>query len=747
MSDLTEIFTDERLDQSETLRFTIPATSPKAYLLAPDHELEYEGRSYFVLEDEGDRDGTATHRRIEAPAAWYRLADFVLVGSRVLNAVTPADGLDAIIEETEWTRGPATTTDTATFTLEANDKSALELLREWAKITGKFITWDTMGRQVNLVDSRGADLGLGFRYGRNLRRVRKRSKPPEATVLYAYGADGLTIAGLNGGAQYVEDFTYYTDQGLTLEEARDRFTRIRVWSDSSFLIDADLFAAAQARLAILAAARVSYELDVVDLTELSIDSGDIAVGDTVRVQDPAFADDLRTTVVRYVRHRKQPWRNRVELATLQPVLRDGSSSGRPSRSSEWVRFDGPIGADLEIRDDGVFDVARIPLAFRQGGRAHFFVDVAMTGAGGASTVTAYIYDALADLVVNRPVVVTVADGVTSYARILVALDEIPSGSFDYRVRLEPVSDTSPDPTIGVDVPGDMESEVLGVAASFYIMTQGAIYETPTVENSVTFNTNGDNTDTGEVQLWEVPAGVTEITVEAHGGAGGSNVGLSQLGGRGARIVGLFAVTPGDEYEIYVGKQGSCDGVGPGWPNGGTGGNGSAGDDGPGGGGSTSMRPLGGTFADSLIIAAAGGGASIGGPEGGDGGWIHGEDGEGAGGEGATQSVPGTGTTHPDNTSYGAAGGDGVDASADGYGGNAASFVGVGTDGAGGGGGGRCGGGGGGGTGPSAGAGGGGASWIAPGGILLEAEDGGAELVGGEDANGGGKLIISWDTPA
>jgi hypothetical protein len=100
---------------------------------------------------------------------------------------------------------------------------------------------------------------------------------------------------------YVEDFSFYTAQGMTLTEARARYTRSRVWSDASFVRDVDLLPAAEARLAELAAGVVTYELDVVDLTELTGISETVQVGDTVRVQDPDFVEDVRTTVVRTVR--------------------------------------------------------------------------------------------------------------------------------------------------------------------------------------------------------------------------------------------------------------------------------------------------------------------------------------------------------------------------------------------------------------------------------------------------------------
>ena len=84
----------------------------------------------------------------------------------------------------------------------------------------------------DLVTDRGADRGVGFRYRRNLRTVRRRIRPPEATVLYGYGASGLNVAGVNGGAEYVEDFTFYTDQGIDITTARDHILAQWNWPSS-----------------------------------------------------------------------------------------------------------------------------------------------------------------------------------------------------------------------------------------------------------------------------------------------------------------------------------------------------------------------------------------------------------------------------------------------------------------------------------------------------------------------------------
>ncbi len=71
-------------------------------------------------------------------------------------------------------------------------------------------------------------------------------------------------------------------------------------------------------------------------------------------------------------------------------------------------------------------------------------------------------------------------------------------------------------------------------------------------DSVTFNYSGS------IQTWNVPTGVTSITIEAWGAQGGSTSygGYSYTGGQGARMRGTFTVTPGDLLQIVVGGMGA-----------------------------------------------------------------------------------------------------------------------------------------------------------------------------------------------
>jgi len=95
--------------------------------------------------------------------------------------------------------------------------------------------------------------------------------------------------------------------------------------------------------------------------------------------------------------------------------------------------------------------------------------------------------------------------------------------------------------------------------------------------------------TGSIVSWTVPNGVTQVTIDAKGAQGGSvNITCSASGGKGARMVGDFTVSPGDNLQILVGQMGLTNG------------------EDAGGGGGTFVVGAGNT---PLIIAGGGGGAT------------------------------------------------------------------------------------------------------------------------------------------
>lgn len=93
--------------------------------------------------------------------------------------------------------------------------------------------------------------------------------------------------------------------------------------------------------------------------------------------------------------------------------------------------------------------------------------------------------------------------------------------------------------------------------------------------------------TGTIDTWVVPAGVTQVTIEASGAAGATSTASAVAGGLGATMIGDFTVTPGETISILVGEQYSAT-------------------DANGGGGGTFVIDA---LNNPLVIAGGGGGSS------------------------------------------------------------------------------------------------------------------------------------------
>ena len=168
--------------------------------------------------------------------------------------------------------------------------------------------------------------------------------------------------------------------------------------------------------------------------------------------------------------------------------------------------------------------------------------------------------------------------------------------------------------------------------------------------------------TGSNQTFTVPTGVTSITMEGFGAAGGDNEAGDGSGGNGGYLKSTITVTPGDVLTIVVGKGGGI-GDEP-FGDGGQGGSGAdfgnfaAGS----GGGATYVKN---SSNEILFVIGAGGGAGGAssmdqGADGGAGGGLIGGDGfvslgGGAPGEGGTQGFGGAGPGSPGDSLAGGVG--------------------------------------------------------------------------------------------
>lgn len=84
----------------------------------------------------------------------------------------------------------------------------------------------------------------------------------------------------------------------------------------------------------------------------------------------------------------------------------------------------------------------------------------------------------------------------------------------------------------------------------------AVYAYPTPQGIDACNSSSDTLFySGAITTWTVPAGITNITIEARGAEGGDgNGGSTYPAGLGAVMIGDFSVTPGQVIDVLVGEN-------------------------------------------------------------------------------------------------------------------------------------------------------------------------------------------------
>lgn len=720
---------EERIFESQELSFAIRANDPKAADLKADAPLSYDGDHYFIFEAKNHltSDGVRL-KKIKAEINWMRLADRKRPGDFLLEGLTATEGLMAILDGMGWSAYNVSNALTGTFSASWTDATVLAMVWDWCRIIGAEPIFLSYEHGVSLVPVAGQNLGVSFRYGRDVEEIEKTETPPFATRVFPVGADELMVSGLVG-APYIEDFSWYTNQGISLEDAMADYIKEEMYVDQTIVAEAPLLAASTKFLDVSSKPTITYKAKVVDLSTItSIPETQFKTGDYATVYDDDLSFEVDARITRRVIWPLNPSENEVELSFNSVLLPESSvATERSDRSEEWVAFTGPIAADFPVRNDGIYTVARIPLRFSTGGKFHLHLDLVGTGVG-SGTVIVSIYDTLTETDVEV-LTTTYTDG-QPWRVFKTWFAGEQEGRIDYRLRVTTLGSGGPSPSNGVDLTQEEETRV-----SWYVLAQHAVRESPGVENSVTFDY------TGAIQKWTVPDNLLgPVKMVVSGGKGGGNAG----GGNGSRVTAwLPSVIPGTVYDIYVGGgTGTGGGTRPGgWPNGGLGGAGtSAGLAGGGGGGASYVVAEGGAITAALLVAPGGGGASVDQP-GGDSGFFiaePGATGNGAGGGAATDTIPGLGGA-------GAGGGTGQDGDTGGQGkgGEGGGGGGLLGNGAGSGGGGWHGGAGGGATGAVNGAGpggGGGASgYVAP--IMYD--------IFLEDAiisSFNGQIVLSWEDP-
>lgn len=191
--------------------------------------------------------------------------------------------------------------ETATImTLQTSQVSVFEMLKAVANWNGQELWFDTKNKIVKVYDRIGrAHSNVYYSNELKLRRLSKQSSTYDyATVLYPIGKNGLTIAEINNGRDYLENFTYSNKR---IE---------KYWFNDDIDVAERLMGAGEDYLESIAQPNCAYKIDLCEL-------GDAQLGDTITIVDDLKRVRQNKRIIKIVDYPLEPERSQVEVANRQ----------------------------------------------------------------------------------------------------------------------------------------------------------------------------------------------------------------------------------------------------------------------------------------------------------------------------------------------------------------------------------------------------------------------------------------------
>lgn len=286
----------------------LPYNSEKWDYFTDAYVFEIDGRHFRLVSTEEQRDDKGRLlANFKAEGMWAIELGTLYGPTRsveVLSATAP-QAMTAVLAGTGWSVGTVTVPDSEIHDLETEKDSVIQNLQRIRELWGGDLVFDTANRTVSLYaeGDYGADNGMQFRYRKNNRQIKRSIKWLPINRLYVYGKDDLTIASVNGGLEYLEDFTY-TRQALGLGPT-DPIPQaaIREGKITNQDIDdpAELLDWGQKQFPDLLQPKAAYTVSVADLRTLTGHEHEtFDMGDWATAIDEGLDVNFKARIVRYV---------------------------------------------------------------------------------------------------------------------------------------------------------------------------------------------------------------------------------------------------------------------------------------------------------------------------------------------------------------------------------------------------------------------------------------------------------------
>lgn len=303
--------TEDLTGSTNQLILTVPIDEAKN--IKTDQDVYFRGRKYGITEIEkskNEREVTLSCDEIQERLSEVNNPTFTLKDDTLTNAATKA------LARSSWSVG-VVVEDERTYNAELVNTSAMFNLRFLENQSGTRLVFNSAYKTVDFLKEQETVFDGVFRYGLNVSNITKTETKPQATVLYAFGKNGMTIEGFTGGKKYIENYDWYISLGMTLEQARAKYKKETVWTDERYIYSGNLFRDGKRKLALMAQPQINYKLD-------NPKSGDtkISEGSLVYVQDEELGIKIKTVVGRIKRAKNQE-NEEIELNYIPPSF--GSS--------------------------------------------------------------------------------------------------------------------------------------------------------------------------------------------------------------------------------------------------------------------------------------------------------------------------------------------------------------------------------------------------------------------------------------
>ena len=238
---------------------------------------------------------------------------------------TLSDTLELILEGSSWGyEVDNILQDKKTFSTDS--ENAYDILLDLITYWGVEISFDSKNRIVYIASELGTDKGIYFTDELNLSTCNIEGDTNDfATRLYCRGKDNLTISSVNGGIDYIENFSY-TNKVIPL-----------IWTDERYEDPESLFVAGKEKLNELSKPRNSYELEVIDLAKLNNDYRflNYSIGDKVTLLSISKKIREKHRIIEMIDYPLEPERNKA-------ILSNAAITQQDINEQEKEVFDGAI---------------------------------------------------------------------------------------------------------------------------------------------------------------------------------------------------------------------------------------------------------------------------------------------------------------------------------------------------------------------------------------------------------------------